>query len=586
MWRFAALAAAAAAVALSIPAITHLLEEPPPLPSAARLFLAPPNGTELGAGDELLDAAISPSQREIVFVATWLQPSGGDGAPPGSTQLWRRRFDAQAAEPLAGTVGASLPAWKQTGNVVSFFSGTRLKLLNLRTGVVSDAVEATAPAGATWLRDGSLLFVPAAGPVRRLLSGQLADATRLASGDAAHAFPVASANGQDFTYVAVRGDGRRVIRLHSGGKETDLGTTSAHAELPDRWLLFVRDATLLADHRDTDGRMGGQGFPLALDVGATQSGRGMFVASADVLLHAPPADRPRQITWLDMDGKRLGTVADVGDYWQIRVSPDEANLAVTARDRLLGSLDVLKIPVQDGTPSLRLTTSVGPDSDPVWSPDGERLAFRSTQRGRPEVFVTPATITPVADGANRTIPLNTTGDVITDWRSSEMLVQRREKTIDLVRVHETTGSVTPIADSPFNETDGRWSPDGRLIAYVSDEPGRPDIYVQTDNGEQQRVSLGGGTHPRWTRDSRALLFLRGSTIMKAELVGGTRFGPPRPVVDLPGIRDFAIARRAGRIVALLPVQGERREVASVILNWRSLAETQRRLLEKKTPRKF
>lgn len=589
MWQRAAIAAVAvtAAVALSIPVIRYFREEPPPLPAALRLSLAPPDGTELGAGDDVLDAAISPNQQEVVFVARRLRRAGG-GDPPGSIQLWRRRFDAQGAEPVAGTEGASLPAWKQTGNVIAFFAGRRLKLVNLRTGAVSDAAEAPAPAGATWLRDGSLLFASATGPIRRMRDGRVSDATRLASGDVAHAFPLAPPNGQDFTYVAIHGDGRRALRLHAGDTETDLGATGTHGQLLDRWLLFVRDVTLLVDYRGDDGRMGGQEFPLALDVGATERGRGMFVASPDILLHAPASDHRRQIAWLDLATARSGTVGDAGDFWQIRVSPDDRSLAVTARDPLLGSLDVLNVPVDDQSAALRLTTSIAADSDPVWSPDGRRIAVRSMQRGRPEVLIMPAALQAAADRPDSAPAPGTAGDVPTDWRAGEMLVQRRGSAgSDLVRV-QTNGASRTVADSPFNETDGRWSPDGRWIAYVSDEPGQPEIYVHNEHGDRQRVSQGGGTHPRWARDSRTLFFLRESVLMRAELgSGGSRFGTPRRVVAFNGIRDFDLAHtRTDRIFTLMPVQPVRRETVSVILNWRSLAEAHRRRLASKTPPKF
>jgi hypothetical protein len=584
MRRVAAIAAAAAAVALAIPAIQHLREAPPPPPPAVRLSLTAPAGTELGAADEPLDAAISPDQREVVFVATQLRRSAPDQAAIGSTQLWRRRLDAAEAGPIAGTDGARLPAWKQTGNVLSFFTGARLKLLNLKTNAVTDVTEAPAPAGATWLRDGSLLFVPAAGPVRRLLDGRLTDATHLAAGDTAHAFPVTTADGQDFTYVAIRGEGRPVVRLNSAGRETELSSTATPASLPDpRWLLFVGDDTLLAEYRDGEGRLSGRAEPLALEVGTTPGGRGLFVASADLLLHARRAERPRRISWLDMGGALLREVADVGDYWQVRVSPDDRSLAVTAREPLLHSLDVLNVPVEDIVPALKLTTSVAADSDGVWSPDGRQLAFRSMKRGRPEIFVTPAGLTPVADGQDSAPALNVTGELPTDWHGSDMLIQQRGKSgFDLMRADARTGNTTPVANGPFNETDGRWSPDGRWIAYVSDEPGRPDVYVHTDRGERQRVSLSGGTHPRWTRDGRALLFLRGSTIMRADLnAAAGRFGAPHPLFDAPGIRDFDLAHRSDRIVALLPVRADPVEQVSVVLNWRSLLRTPN--TERRTP---
>jgi dipeptidyl aminopeptidase/acylaminoacyl peptidase len=445
------------------------------------------------------------------------------------------------------------------------------------------------------LRDGSLLFVPGPGVIRRLFDGRVTEATRLASGDTSHGYPIAVAPSQSFVYVAVREDGRRIVRLHADGRETDLGITGAQAALVegDRdALLFVRDQTLMMDERAPDtGRMAGRDLPVALHLGTTRSGRGLFTASADVLVHASAAERPRQLTWLTMDGERAGDVADVGDYWQVRLSPDETRVAVTSRDPLLRSLDVQVFPVNDASPALRLTASVAADTDPVWSPDGRQLLFRSMQRGQPEILITPSSIGGIRDpgpvardsgsgiGAgdqNPARPLNTTGEVATDWRGTDMLIQRRGKSgFDLVRVASqgggaVNGAGVAVAESPFNETDGRWSPDGRWVAYVSDEPGQPDVYV-VNGATRQRISSAGGTRPRWTRDSRALLFLRGSAVMRADLnAAGTRFGSPRQLFDAPGIRDFDVAPRTDRILGLLPVQIEPVSSVPVILNWRSL----------------
>jgi dipeptidyl aminopeptidase/acylaminoacyl peptidase len=588
MRHVAALAALAAAVALSVPAIRHLREQPAPLPPAVRLSLTAPPGTELGAGDEPLDAAISPDQRVVVFVATQLRRGAPADAPIGTTQLWRRRLDAEEAEPLPGTEGARLPAFKQTGNVLSFFADERLKLLNLTTGRVTPVTEARGAAGATWLRDGSLLFVPGPGAVRKMFDGRFTNATELSAGDAAHVYPVAGATDQDFVYVAVRQDGRRVVRLSADGRPSDVGTTAAQA-VPagpgNRVLLFVQGTTLVADERNADtGRMAGIDLPIALNVGVTGDGRGLFVASPDLLIHAAAADRARRLTWLTLNGVPSGTVADVGDYSQVRVSPNDEYLAVTARDPLIRSLDVVKIPVDGRAPALRLTASLAADTDPVWAPDGQRLVFRSMQRGRPELLVTAVTIDPTAVTADLARPLKISGETATDWRGREMLMQVRGTSgFDLVRVDAAAASENPVARSPFNETDGRWSPDGRWIAYVSDESGRPDVYVVA-NELRQRVSTGGGTQPRWTRDSRALLFRRGSTIMRADLNGAGRFESPRPLVDVPGIRDFDVAHRSDRIVALLPVQNEAVSGIPVILNWRSLLEQASRRAKANTQR--
>lgn len=575
MRRAAALAALAAIIALLIPVIRHLREAPPPPPPAIRLSLIAPPGTELGAEDEPLDMAISPDQREVVFVATERARAMGPQPPAGTSQLWRRRLDAERAEAIAGTDNAQQPAWNQTGSVLSFFADGRLKLLNLGSGLISDTADAPIPAGATWLADGSLLFVPGPGPIRRLIDGRITEATHLVAGDVAHAFPAAVAQGQDFVYTAVRNDGRRIVRLKSAGADTDLGATTAHAMRAGpngEWLLFVRDATLLADRFAGDGAsLAGLDVPLALDVGTTRQGRGLFAATADVLVYARAAERPRRLVWLDMQGAPTGTVADAGDYWQVRLAPDDSRLAVTARDPLLRSLDVLMVPVNAALPSIRLTTSVAADTDPVWSRDGREIAFRSMQRGRPEVLATPAAIDPEKDEPGR--PLQTDGEVPTDWRGAELLAQRRGKAgFDLIQVNIANGEARAIAETPFNETDGRWSPDGQWIAYVSDEPGQPDIYVTNGRGERQRVSVGGGTRPRWTADGGALLFLRGSTVMRVERSAG-RFDAPQPLFDLPGVRDFDTSHRGNRILALLPAQSEAVEHVSVILNWRSLLRT-------------
>jgi dipeptidyl aminopeptidase/acylaminoacyl peptidase len=187
------------------------------------------------------------------------------------------------------------------------------------------------------------------------------------------------------------------------------------------------------------------------------------------------------------------------------------------------------------------------------------------------LVVTPSAISQGSSDQNPARPLKATGEIPNDWRGGELLVQRRgDAGFDLVRAAESSGEARSVAETPFNETEGRWSPDGRWIAYVSDEPGRPDVYV-LHGTTRQRLSLAGGTHPRWTRDSRSLLFLRGSTIMRAALdASGTRFESPRPLFEAAGIRDFDVAHRSDRLLALLPVQIERVSSVPVILNWRSL----------------
>ena len=227
-----------------------------------RLSLGAAAGAELGSGDEILDGAISPDEGQIVFVAT----------TDGTAALWRRTFNSEQAAAIANTDGARLPAWKQTGNVVSFFAGERLKQVNINDGTVRDLADASDGSGASWLLDGSLLFArDARGSIRRLLNGAVSDTTTLRPGDRSHTFPMTVGSTNSFVYVATLDDGRRMLRLVENGQERDLGTTSGHGQIVGDALLHVRDGVLLSQRLDPETRQPfGNSTPLALDVGTAR----------------------------------------------------------------------------------------------------------------------------------------------------------------------------------------------------------------------------------------------------------------------------------------------------------------------------
>ena len=146
---------------------------------------------------------------------------------------------------------------------------------------------------------------------------------------------------------------------------------------------------------------------------------------------------------------------------------------------------------------------------------------------------------------------------------------------DISMYKPSTGTRNAVVKSAFNETDARWSPDGRWIAYVSDESGQPDIYVVTSAGEARvRASFGGGTRPRWSRDGRSLFFLRGTRIMRVDRdpasTAALRFTTPRSIVDVPGVRDYDVAHRRDALVALMPTMGPASPAVSAIVDWRGL----------------
>jgi Tol biopolymer transport system component len=514
----------------------------------------------MGFGDEPLDAAISPDGMQVVFVVT----------RNGTTQLWQRALHEERATPIAGTEGARLPAWKQTGNVVSFFAGAMLRQIALADGQVTDLAPVSSAAGAAWLADGSLLVSDGSRPIQHLREGRISAATSFVDGDLAHAFPAAAGAG-GFLYVAVRQDGRRVVRLVSGDGQRDLTTTSGHAVLIDDHLLHVRDGALLRYRRDPEtGALSNRGVPLALDVGVAPDGRALFVASPRLLLHAPSTVRARQLVWLDASGARVGITGDAGGYWQVRLSPDDRFAAVTATAPLLRTLDILVMPTAGPGDAQRLTSSIAADTDPVWSPDGTTVMFRSLQTGVPDLVAQrahapAAVVEPILTAEGDETP--------TDWNRGQVLFHARTAGgLDVLRLDTRTGVAGPLLGGAFNESDARWSPNGGWMAYVADDSGQPDIYARRADGTRVRVSFGGGVRPRWSRSGRTIFFLRGSQMMRADLTAGDtpRFTSPLAIFDAPGIIDVDVAHNSDRFLAILPIDRSSAPPVSVVLNWPSI----------------
>ena len=558
MWRAAAFVLAMLLAAALVPAVRHLREEPPPPDPPVRLELTAPPGVEIGGGvDEPLDAAVAPSGRELVFVATH----------DGESTLWRRRLDAPRPEPLPATRGAAMPAYSADGAQVWFFAGGRLRRLDLARGVVRDVVEAPAPAGVSVRADGEVLLAPGPpGPIVRLAGGARSDATRLRDGERAHLFPAWIGEGGGFVYLAAHHDGRRMIRLRDGDADVELSRADSHAVVVRGRLLHVRDTTLVAEPLDLERRrLGAPSATLAANVGIAPDGRGAFAASDRVVVAGPPAVRPRVIRWIDAaTGDPGDAITEPGDYWQVRLSPDERTAAVTVRDPLVRTLDVFTVDTRGG-PLLRLSLALASDTDPVWAPDGRRLAFRSFQDGRPRILVAQR-----FGGAIEPLFQSPLDEVPTDWTRDGLVFHTRgEHTgLDIFRVAPGSTSVVPLARGGFNERDGRVSPDGRRLAYASDESGRFDVYVaRLDGTGRTRVSTAGGERPGWTAGGRALLFLRGHDLMRADPDGGS---PPRRLLAITGLRDYAATSDGRRILAILPDAPPGPSTLAVLTNWGNL----------------
>jgi Tol biopolymer transport system component len=548
-----------------VPLVRHWREQPPPPPPMVRLGLSAPPETELGSGDDVLDAAISPDGQEIVLVAT----------TNGMTQLWRRSLDSEAAELLKGTEGASLPAWKTTGRVISFFAGGKLKQLSRADGSIRDLADAPSPAGATWLADGSLLFAEGGrNPIRRMLSGRVSDATTLNPGDQRHSFPT-NAGDLGFLYVATLESGRQSVRLVSGGMERELTTATSHAQLVDHTLLLVRDNSLIAQPLDADTlQLTGRSTVLASSVGVSASGHGFFAASPRLLAWASAASRGRQLAWIDLASGRRTPLGEPADIWQARLSPDDRTAAVTFLDPLLRTLDVSLVTLDASAVARRLTRALAADTDPVWSEDGDIVIYRSLQSGRPDLF---GRSIDEDNTSEETIMRSELDETASDWRDDLILFHAPSAgAMDLWTYEESNRSVTALTRGGFNEFDGRWSPGMDMLAYVSDESGRPDVYVEPwpRTGERVRVSFAGGSRPGWSANGRALFFLRDGRLMRADFRATSAdddapfaFSTPVQAIEAGSLRDYAPAHNSNRVLVVEPVARTATPNAGVIVDW-------------------
>jgi eukaryotic-like serine/threonine-protein kinase len=601
---------------LAWPAIRRLREPPPPPPPTVRLTFPAPAGTTLGFGDDTLDAAISPDQRSVAFIAS----------TAGVPYLWLRHLDTEAATRLAGTEGAQQPAWSPDGDAVAFFSSGRLRQVTIASGVIRDTGYTGAapdPAGVAWLDDGSLVFASGASPALtrvtgiasdtagRTVSGVVSDtaggavsgapggtarvataaaagvtttpASRLEPGDRRHVFPTAVVSG-GFVYLALREDGRRVLRIDTPTLKRELTReltpTSGHGVLVGDQLIYARDNALLVRRVPSDpGVPLGRAAPLAFGVGVSPSGRSLMAAASRIALFSSATPSSAELAWFDLAGTRLRTVSEPGGYQQVRLSPDDREAAVTTPHPQVRSLDVFLVDLSVSRPARQLTVALASDSDPVWSPDGQRVLFRSFQDGLANLFTRRAVTGMQGDAPLLRSDLDETPS---DWISTPggqgrvlFSAPSKDRGSDIWALDPITGIREAVTATAFNETDARWSPDRTWVSFTSDDFGPPEVFaIRRLDTRRVRVSAAGGSHARWSRDGRSLYFLRGSQIMRTlrQDVPDAPFSAPALLVTAPGIRDFDIAHRTDRILALMPTATDARPTVRAILDWRANPE--------------
>jgi Tol biopolymer transport system component len=299
-----------------------------------------------------------------------------------------------------------------------------------------------------------------------------------------------------------------------------------------------------------------------------------------VLVYRSGSNDATQLTWFDRQGKQLGTVGPVENYSVPWLSPDESRVTFNAVAPQGGNTDIWVMDLARGNPT-RLTFDPSPDHSPVWSPDGTRIVFTSERDGHANLYQSAAS----GGGADELLVQSNFRKTASDWSADGKFLLYHEvnpKTGFDLWVLPLTGEQRsfPFLQTPFDERQGHFSPDGRWIAYASDETGTWQVYVRgfPSSGGKWQVSTDSGSQPQWRGDGRELFYLSNRKLMAVEVSGsGPTFhaGVPRELftmhittIGLPGPRNIYAATRDGqRFLVTSLVNDPTASPTTVLLNW-------------------
>jgi eukaryotic-like serine/threonine-protein kinase len=574
-WMIAAGALALIALALGVAYFNRASSDAP----AVRLAFVPPENLAFDNGlDDFV--IVSPDGQKLAFTGR---------SADGKRKLWVRPIGATEAQALPDTEDAQNPFWSPDSRSIGFGARGKLKRIELAGGRPQTLCDATRFGGGSWSRADVILFapqqftglfqIPAAGGEPRQVTS-----SGPAQGEGIHLYPRFLPDGRHFLYRVIGAMGEQKIFVGSlDTKEVKQVLTNAAPAVyaPPGWILFVRDGALVAQAFDTDRlELKGEAFLLTQPTNTVNVfGVPLSVSDNGVLIWQGDRHRDYQLVWFDRAGKQVGAVGaamKVHSGQTPRLSPDGKRVAIQLRDPQLTNSDIWVIDLQSNIPT-RLTFHPLADTLPIWSPDGSRIVFQ-TGRGRvPDLYQT------AASGVGAEEMLLKGASAPTDWSPDGRFILY-SPIVDMAR-QEVWALPLPLGPPPyqllkasFDVRQAQISPDGHWLAYVSDESGSYEIYVQPFTAEgklgsdKKRISISGGSNPRFRRDGQELFYVATDGQMMAVKINAGTFETPKALFKtrlLTGIIQTGIeydVTADGQRFLIGTQVGEPTPV-SVILNW-------------------
>jgi Tol biopolymer transport system component len=571
------LALAALAGALVVGAIwllAHVMTTVPHRPML-RFRIVAPNGIS-----QIAWPRISPDGRTLAFLGT-------DSS--GVVRIWVRPLDSEEARPLPTTEGASRMFWAPTSRALAFMEQGELRQVSVDGGPSTPISRVPSGSDGTWGRDVMLIDANLTDSIRSVPvgGGDPRPAMRVdrARGESGNAWPSFLPDGRHFLAVANNAlnlTASSAIRFGvTGSLDTRVvGETDGRAEYAEPgYLLFIRENTLMARRFDAaSGKTSGDPHAVVENL-STSTASGDFTTSLDgtLVYRTASTSEGTRLLWVDRAGREAGPASAVGAFGDVTLSPVGHRVAYSLQT---GNLAEVWVRDLDRGTDQRVTFEGHFDFNPVWSPDGQRIAYASDVSGAPRIYIRRA------DGTGDRDSLPSRSDSFcgpVDWSADGTRILARVNSAQglwdiVVYTAPFHDPPRPFAATPFIERWASISPDGRWIAYESNETGRFEIFVRPADGSPGRwqVSARGGRYPLWRRDGKELFFQApDQSIVSAAIHAQSGFAADTPVAlfhhELATLgytgRPWSVSPDGQRFLLTVPALSSERPHFDVWVNW-------------------
>jgi eukaryotic-like serine/threonine-protein kinase len=528
------------------------------------------------------DVAVSPNGHTVVIV--------GYQESERKNMLWIYEPGSQEAASLPNTEGANFPFWSADGRSIGFFADGKLKKLVLAGGPAQTLCDAPNGRGGAWNKDGVILFTPngllGVGLYRISATGGTPTPVTTPDkslGEDSHRWPTFLPDGIHYLYSAINLSGRKELysiylgSLNSSEKRLITRSRANAAYAEPGYLIFYRDQTLFAQRFDTKKfELTGEPSPILNDIQYwPRVARAVFgVSNTGLLVAQKSGDNGiSQLIWFDRKGQQVGVVLKPGVYGNIFLSPNGKFLSTDTSDPASQNTDVWTYDLETQG-AKRLTFDPSIDSMPVWSPDGNRIVFASNRELKFDLYLKDA------NGAQeeKMIGQGNTDRFPNDWsRDSKYLLFAYGPDLWYLTIPDFKSSLFLKATSTLKV--GRFSPDGKWVAYGSNESGRWEIYVTSFPGAHGKwqVSNAGGDQPKWRGDGKELFYLApDGKIMAVSVTTGASFDAgtpavlfqanPREMIATSEQANYDVSKDGQRFLVNSQVKTAMTPM-SVVLNW-------------------